>query len=145
MRPTPIRPAARWLRAGLTALLAVQLTACGTLLYPERHGQARGRFDPAVLLLDGALLIAFIVPGLVAYAIDFHTGAIYLPGHRRAALPPDALTERRVRAIVLEQTGHDVAWSDPRLRVRPIASPASLASLAPSAGSTGPAPEPARL
>ena len=52
---------------------------CGTLLFEERHGQDAGRIDPNVIVLDGIGLVFFIVPGLLAYAIDFSTGAVYLP------------------------------------------------------------------
>ena len=44
--------------------------------------------DPAVVVMDGVLLILFIVPGLVAFVIDFHTGAIYLPKGRHARVVP---------------------------------------------------------
>jgi hypothetical protein len=54
-------------------------TSCGTLLYPERRGQPRGVIDPGVLLLDAVGLIFFVVPGIVAFAVDFSTGAIYFP------------------------------------------------------------------
>ena len=63
--------------AGL--LLAASLTSCGTLIFQQRHGQSPGKIDPNIVLLDGIGLIFFIVPGLVAYAVDFTTGAIYLP------------------------------------------------------------------
>lgn len=56
------------------------LASCGSLLYPERKGQTQGRIDPAVAILNAAGLLLFIIPGLVAFAVDFHTGAIYLPG-----------------------------------------------------------------
>ena len=65
--------------AGTTAL-AAPLGACGTLLYPERRGQTGGRLDTAVVLLDGLGLLVFLVPGLIAFAVDFGSGAIYLPG-----------------------------------------------------------------
>ena len=86
-------PRRRRLRAFLCALLALHLCSCGTLLYPERHGQHKGgQMDPAVVVMDGVLLILFIVPGLVAFVIDLHTGAIYLPRGRNAqAVPPDAV------------------------------------------------------
>lgn len=63
--------------------LGVQL-GCGTLIYPERRGQRSGRIDPSIAILDGIGVLLFIVPGLVAFAVDFGTGAIYLPGGRRA-------------------------------------------------------------
>ena len=67
---------------GLLLALTTQL-ACGTLLYPERRGQRSGRIDPAVAIMDGIGLLLFIIPGVVAFAIDFGSGAIYLPGGRR--------------------------------------------------------------
>ena len=58
---------------------SVMLASCGTLLYPERQGQSRGNIDPAIAILNGVGLLFFVIPGLVAFGIDFHTGAIYLP------------------------------------------------------------------
>lgn len=52
---------------------------CGTILHPERRGQPAGRLDWGVVLLDGLGLIFFLIPGLIAFAVDFATGAIYLP------------------------------------------------------------------
>jgi hypothetical protein len=59
--------------------LALPLTGCGTLIFPERQGQGSGKLDPNILILDAFGLLFFIVPGLVAFAVDFATGAIYLP------------------------------------------------------------------
>jgi hypothetical protein len=88
MQTRSTRRRCRW-SALLAIALVVHLCACGTLLYPDRHGQARGgQMDPAVVVMDGVLLILFIVPGLVAFVIDFHTGAIYLPSGRRARVVP---------------------------------------------------------
>src|SRR5689334_24627976 len=69
----------RLLALFLVAALTLPSTSCGTLLYPERRGQPRGVIDPGVLLLDAVGLIFFVVPGLVAFAVDFSTGAIYYP------------------------------------------------------------------
>ena len=66
-------------RSALAALLIVQLLACGTLLYPERRGQTSGQYDADVVLLDAAGLLLFIIPGVIAFAVDIMTGAIYLP------------------------------------------------------------------
>lgn len=52
---------------------------CGVLLYPERQGQKGGRIDPTVAILDGVGLLLFLIPGLIALAVDFHQGTIYLP------------------------------------------------------------------
>ena len=56
------------------------LTSCGALIHPERVGQPRGgRLDPSIVLLDGLGLLLFLVPGVIAFIVDFGTGAIYLP------------------------------------------------------------------
>lgn len=65
----------------LGATLLFNLTACGYLLYPERVGRDSGRIDATVVLLDAAGLLFGIIPGVVAFAVDLSTGAIYLaPG-----------------------------------------------------------------
>lgn len=74
----------------LTTALVAQLSACGTLFYPERRGQMTGEIDPAVAVLNGIGLLLYVVPGVVAFAVDFATGAIYLPD-RRFSLAPEAL------------------------------------------------------
>src|SRR4029077_13755883 len=63
----------------LTIFLALQVVSCGTLLYPERRGQPVGPLDAGVVALDAVGLLLFFVPGIVAFAVDFATGTIYLP------------------------------------------------------------------
>lgn len=62
---------------GLSLLLPLQ--SCGTLMFSERSGRDSGRLDPNVLILDGFGLLFFVLPGLVAFAVDYTTGALYLP------------------------------------------------------------------
>ncbi|MBM6550428.1 hypothetical protein [Marinomonas ostreistagni] len=62
------------------SLIASQLAACGTLIYPERQGQTGGKLDLGVVALDALGLLLWFVPGVVAFGVDFVTGAIYLPG-----------------------------------------------------------------
>ena len=57
----------------------VSVISCGTILYPERIGQRGGRIDPAIFILDGIGLLFFFIPGVVAFAVDFSNGTIYLP------------------------------------------------------------------
>ncbi|WP_428818416.1 hypothetical protein [Microbulbifer sp. MCCC 1A16149] len=66
--------------------LMLNLTACGYFLYPERKGQAGGRVDPVVVILDGAGLLFGILPGIVAFAVDFTNGTIYLPAGGSSAI-----------------------------------------------------------
>ena len=53
---------------------------CGTILHPERKGQVDGRIDPSIAVLDGIGLLFFLIPGVIAFAVDFNNGTIYLPG-----------------------------------------------------------------
>ncbi|HEX4071554.1 MAG TPA: hypothetical protein VHX68_10300, partial [Planctomycetaceae bacterium] len=63
--------------------LAVQSVSCGTLIHPDRCGQPNsGILDPSIVILDGLGVLVFIVPGVVAFVVDFADGAIYLPGPR---------------------------------------------------------------
>ena len=49
-------------------------------MHPERRGQPHSnQIDWRVAALGGFGLILFFVPGIVAFAVDFYTGAIYLP------------------------------------------------------------------
>jgi|SaaInlStandDraft_4_1057021.scaffolds.fasta_scaffold215501_1 hypothetical protein len=132
----------RWMKNGIlcTALIAmlVQVTSCGTIMYPERKGQAAGRIDAQVAILDGIGLLFFLVPGVIAFAVDFSNGTIYLPGG--SSMTPatsdldgmvalnvgeDRLTEERIEAIIAHETGRTVDLSDGRVvahRVDPSSS-----------------------
>lgn len=66
-------------------------SACGTLLHPERKGQTGGRIDPAIAVLDGIGLLFYLVPGIVAFAVDFSNGTIYLPSESARV---DSIEER---------------------------------------------------
>ena len=63
-----------------TVLLLLPLASCGTLVFHERQGETHSpKLDPNVLIMDGFGLLLFIVPGLVAFGVDYYTGALYLP------------------------------------------------------------------
>jgi len=69
-----------WMIPICSAVIAAQLVGCGTILYPERRGQSSmERLDADIVILDGIGLFFFLVPGVIAFAVDFATGAIYLP------------------------------------------------------------------
>ncbi|MCQ4346211.1 polyribonucleotide nucleotidyltransferase [Pseudomonas stutzeri] len=108
----------------LAASLLAQLAGCGTLFYPERRGQLKGQIDPAVAALNGIGILFFVIPGLIAFAIDFATGAIYLPEGRYSVAPErlqDALDAAgrvdpaRLRAILREELARDLPLDDLRL------------------------------
>ena len=116
----------QWLKSFLIFILSFQITACGTILYPERKGQPAGRLDIGIVLLDGIGLLFFIIPGVIAYAVDFNNGTIYLPNSSRANLDlPDIkavkfdvknFTPDSLQEIIHEETGFDLDWRDPRLQ-----------------------------
>ena len=68
----------------IVAILILQQTGCGTIFWPERKGQPSGRLDPKVVALDAVGLLLFFVPGVIAFAVDFNNGTIYLPPGQQA-------------------------------------------------------------
>jgi hypothetical protein len=129
---------------GLT-LAAASLSACGTIMYPERKGQIDGKIDPTVAILNGVGLLLFLVPGVIAFAVDFSNGTIYLPGTqtrgrragktevREVAYAGD-LTSARLDAVWTETYGHDAPFRFKDLERREVADKAVLsAQLAPHA------------
>jgi hypothetical protein len=112
-----------------TALAGVcSVTGCGMLMYPERRGQPSGRLDWGVVLLDGIGLLLFFIPGVIAFAVDFASGTIYLPpdpppypppGERptelsRIQLERDRLSPAEVARAVSAETGQAVALEEGR-------------------------------
>ena len=110
-------------------MFCLQLASCGFLLYPERRGQTHGRIDPAIAVLDGVGLLLFVIPGIIAFAVDFATGTIYLPGSKRASttpsetddmmvihVNPDELNSQKIEEIVSDHTGYPVRFDQENLR-----------------------------
>lgn len=109
----------------IVAALLTQLTACGTLFFPERRGQIEGRIDPVVAGLNAIGILFFVIPGLIAFGIDFTTGAIYLPGGKTAQVDPQDLQNvvdadgkidaTKLKALIEVQAGQSLPLDDPRL------------------------------
>lgn len=109
----------------------LQATGCGTIIYPERRNQPAGKIDTQVAILDGLGLLLFIVPGVIAFAVDFATGAIYLPGGKRSEVrgnavrvvlaDPDSLDREAIQRIVSAETGRTVSLADPDVQQRSLA------------------------
>lgn len=64
----------------IISVFLINTAGCGTILHPERKGQVDGRIDPSIAVLDGIGLLFFLIPGVIAFAVDFSNGTIYLPG-----------------------------------------------------------------
>lgn len=56
------------------------MSGCGSIFHNERVHQPHSRdIDWKIAALNGLGLAFFFVPGVVAFVVDFYTGAIYLP------------------------------------------------------------------
>ena len=108
----------RFIFALVLTSFVIQTSGCGTVLYPERKNQSAGKLDIGVVALDGIGLLFFIVPGVIAYAVDFNNGTIYLPKGYSAidsnvhvadmsAIHTDNLSSENIHKIVYNQTGKD--------------------------------------
>lgn len=106
-------------------------SSCGTIIHPERIGQPRtGRLDTSIVLLDGLGLLLFLVPGVIAFVVDFGTGAIYLPaGYGEAdtsgqwhvvRVPKDELSPARIQMVVSRETGEAVDLRAEGVRVERV-------------------------
>ncbi|WP_280337994.1 hypothetical protein [Salinicola acroporae] len=98
--------------------LILSLAGCGTLFYPERKGQLQGRIDPGVAIADGLGLLLFIIPGVIAYAVDFSNNTIYLPGSGDASIDSvhydGHLDGTSLAALIETRTGRDIEAGNPR-------------------------------
>ncbi len=91
------RPLNKGMHHVITAILVFQLAGCGTLLYPERRGQKAGHLDAGVVILDAIGLLFFLIPGIIAFAVDFSNGTIYLPASRTSASSGDKIEYRKIK------------------------------------------------
>lgn len=125
-----------FLTAGLLSLAiltATMVSSCGTILYPERQGQVKGNVDLTVVLMDGIGLLFFLIPGIIAYAVDFGTGAIYLPSGsacgpitveslndmNKIETGDTELTPEKIEMVILRELGIHIDMNDETLQISP--------------------------
>jgi hypothetical protein len=109
------------------SLLVFQLTGCGTFLYPERRGQIAGRLDVGVVILDALGLLFFIIPGVIAFAVDFSNGCIYLPTRpviiehsvklEQIKFDPKHTSMAQIEKIIKDHTGYAVKLTQGNVRI----------------------------
>ena len=109
----------------VVAALLTQLTACGSIFFPDRRGQIDGKMDPMIVVLDAVGLLFYVIPGLIAFGVDFATGAIYFPPGKTAQIAPEKLREAvgadgkvdnsKLQAILESELGRSFPLNDPRL------------------------------
>lgn len=127
-----IKESVRILYIAVGGVLIFQLVGCGTILYPERKGQRSGRIDVGVALLDGIGLFFFLIPGVIAYAVDFSNGTIYLPGSlsrlqgyeniREVKFDQKHMTSAELKNIIQKQTGVNINFDQSNLMVTQVKS-----------------------
>ena len=118
------------------AVLVFQLVGCGTILYPERRGQKAGHIDVGVALLDGIGLFFFLIPGIIAYAVDFSNGTIYLPGTSMSSLELNNIKQVKfdpkhssivdIERMIKENTGHSVKFDQTNMRTTKLKSTSDM-------------------
>ncbi|MCB8890039.1 hypothetical protein [Vreelandella malpeensis] len=106
--------------------LVVGLSGCGTLFHPERKGQLSGDVDPVVAIANGVGLLFFILPGVIAYAVDFSNGTIYLPSHTSAAIDTFKLDDSHdvatLEKLLSDKAGQPVDLHDELMIMEPVES-----------------------
>ena len=121
------------LRLLVCAVFTMQLMGCGTLMYPERRGQRGGKLDVGVTILDAVGLLFFIIPGVIAFCVDFSNGTIYLPEHRmmtsfnikdfrQVRFDPKHTSLASLEKIIKNETGQDVKLASENVKVTKLAS-----------------------
>lgn len=60
------------------ATLIAMLPSCARIVHPERVGNRSGVVDVGPLVVDLLLFIPGLIPGVIAIAVDFGSGAIYV-------------------------------------------------------------------
>ena len=96
-------------RAVALLSLAALLPSCARIIHPERVGNNSGVVDVGPLVIDIVLFIPGLIPGLIAIAVDFGSGAIYVQNDA-AALGEEG---RRLALVTLESGEHEIVLLDP--------------------------------
>ena len=120
-------------RLSVCAIFTVQLMGCGTLMYPERRGQRGGHLDVGVTVLDAVGLLFFIIPGVIAFCVDFSNGTIYLPerglrvsmdlkNYREIKFDPKHTSMASIEKIITNETGREVKLDQENIKITKLKS-----------------------
>src|SRR5580704_8454769 len=121
------------LRLFICGVFTMQLMGCGTLMYPERRGQKSGSIDAGVAVLDGVGLLFGIIPGVIAFAVDFSNGTIYLPSRtklgaldfkniKEVKFDPKNTSLASIEGMIKDQTGCIVSFSQDNIKLSKLKS-----------------------
>ncbi|MCL2567129.1 MAG: hypothetical protein FWE18_03410 [Alphaproteobacteria bacterium] len=88
------------------------VTACGTLLKPQQINRAHsGRLDTTIVVLNAIGLLFFLIPGIIAFAVDYSNGTLFLPKGKYAL--NDTSAEGIQKALVAN--GYDITLDQVKL------------------------------
>lgn len=76
------------------------------MLHPERRGNDSAPVDTVPLVVDVLLFLPGLIPGIVALAVDFGTGAIYLKKGNRERLLGYQPNPGPLQLRVVDDSGH---------------------------------------
>ncbi|AQU82214.1 MULTISPECIES: hypothetical protein [unclassified Halomonas] len=114
----------RWLAGAVVGVSIVTLSGCGTLFYPERKGQLSGDVDPVVAIANSVGLLFFIVPGVIAYAVDFSNGTIYLPSNSSASVDihrlDDSMDVAALEKLLSDKAGQPVSLENELIMIEEV-------------------------
>ena len=121
------------LRLFICAIFTMQLMGCGTLMYPERRGQRGGSIDAGIAILDCIGLLFAIIPGVIAFCVDFSNGTIYLPSRgpviiervsqlRQIKFDPKHTSLASIEKIIKDETGCEVKFDQDNIRISKLKS-----------------------
>ncbi|MDK2921454.1 MAG: hypothetical protein PWR24_1011 [Desulfonauticus sp.] len=117
---------------GVSAIFLFQTMSCGYFIYPERRGQTGGKIDTSIAILDAIGLLFFLIPGLIAFAVDFSSGTIYLPNTnkntKKSALDnsypllsyethDQNLSKEEIEEVVFKLTGKKIDLDAPEVKI----------------------------
>ena len=115
----------------LLAALLLSASGCGTLFYSRRIGKKMSKtIDKKVFFTDCFLCLAGVIPGVIAFILDYDNGTIY---YTEAELIPDdfnegclnpgrmkkidggSMTEAEIARRLSEATGRKIDLSQARI------------------------------
>ena len=121
------------LRVFICGVLTLQLMGCGTLMYTERRGQRGDRIDAGIAILDGLGLLFGIIPGVIAFAVDFSNGTIYLPERtkigfldlkniKEVKFDPKHTSLASLERTIQDETGYEVKFGQDNIKLSKLKS-----------------------
>ncbi|MFC1659340.1 hypothetical protein ACFL0U_02120 [Pseudomonadota bacterium] len=107
----------------LCIFILTQTIGCGYFLHPERREQRRhsGQLDTTIVVLDAVGLLFFLIPGIIAFAVDYSSKTIYLPAGYRGDnggviyLGQD-MSDEAIEATIYKETGIKFGMNDSNVK-----------------------------